>query len=793
MTLEQETDLNDALYRDAAQPIEARVADLLGRMSVEEKVAQLGSAWSYQVLDGTALDLKEARALLGNGLGQITRIGGATNLSPAEGAKLVNEIQHWLAENTRLGIPAIIHEECCAGYMARDATIFPQIIGLASTWEPALADGMAAVVRRQMRAAGAQQGLSPVLDVARDARWGRVEETFGEDPALITAMGVAFVRGLQGDNWDEGVVATAKHFVGYGVTEGGMNWAPAHIGPRELRDVFLLPFEAAVKEANLQSVMHAYHELDGEPCAASTELLTDTLIGEWGFDGVVVSDYFGVEQLRSFHFVAEDKGHAAALALGAGLDVELPGADCYGRPLLQAVEKGLVDEALLDRSVARVLRHKFMLGLFEHPYVDAEKTAAAFDSPEQRALAQEIAGKSLVLLKNEDDLLPLPKDLGRIAVIGPNADTIRNLLGDYAYPCHIKTLMEMMQEDKNVFNQPATSAALPVDNYPPMKSILAGIREAVSAETTIDYAKGCEVMGSDTSGFAAAVAVAEAADVAVLVMGGKSGLTDSCTSGESRDRHEINLPGVQQQLVEAVAATGTPVVVVLINGRPLSIPWIAEHVPAILEAWLPGEEGSTAVAGALFGDVNPGGKLPISFPRDAGQIPVFYAHKPSGGKSTWKETYVNLSNKPLYPFGYGLSYTSFALENLRLSRAEMGAGENMEISLEVTNTGARAGDEVVQLYVRDRVSALTRPVQELKGFCRVALQPGETRTVTFTLAANQLGYHDRALRYVLEPGAFDVLVGTSAADIALKGAFAISGELQDVTAEKVFRSTAVIS
>ena len=318
MTIEQETNLENAPYRDAGQPVAARVADLLGRMSVEEKVAQLGSAWSYQVLDGTALDLQAARALLGQGLGQITRIGGATNLSPAEGARLANEIQHWLAENTRLGIPAIIHEECCAGYMARDATIFPQIIGLASTWEPALAEGMATVVRQQMRAAGAQQGLSPVLDVARDARWGRVEETFGEDPALITAMGVAFVRGLQGDNWDEGVVATAKHFVGYGVTEGGMNWAPAHIGPRELRDVFLLPFEAAVKEAGLQSVMHAYHELDGEPCAASTELLTDTLIGEWGFDGVVVSDYFAVEQLRTFHFIAEDKGQAAAAGAGRG-------------------------------------------------------------------------------------------------------------------------------------------------------------------------------------------------------------------------------------------------------------------------------------------------------------------------------------------------------------------------------------------------------------------------------------------------------------------------------------------
>ena len=793
MTIEQETDLSEAPYRDARQPLAARVADLLGRMTVAEKVAQLGSAWSYQVADGSALDQKQARDLFKNGLGQITRIGGATNLTPAKGAQLANEIQHYLTENTRLGIPAIVHEECCAGYMARDATIFPQIIGLASTWQPELAEGMAAVVRRQMRAAGAQQGLSPVLDVARDARWGRVEETFGEDPALITAMGVAFVQGLQGDNWEEGVVATAKHFAGYGVTEGGMNWAPAHIGPRELRDVFLPPFEAAVKEAGLQSVMHAYHEIDGMPCAASTELLTDTLIDAWGFDGVVVSDYFAVDQLRSFHYIAEDKSHAAFLALRAGLDVELPGTNCYGAPLQEAIEAGWIDEALLDRSVARVLRHKFMLGLFENPYVDATAVTAVFDNPEQRALARDIARQSMVLLKNEGDLLPLPKDLGRIAVIGPNADTIRNLLGDYSYPCHIETLVEMLQEDKNVFDMPATAHGKLDASFPPMNSILAAIQGAVASGTHVDYAQGCKIMGGDDSGFAAAVAAAQAADVAVLVVGGKSGLTDSCTSGESRDRHEINLPGLQQQLVEAVAATGTPVVVVLINGRPLSIPWIAEHVPAILEAWLPGEEGAEAVAEVLFGDVNPGGKLPITFPRDAGQIPVFYAHKPSGGKSTWKETYVNLSNKPLYPFGHGLSYTRFTLQNLRLSKTAVRAGESLEISLEVSNTGTRAGDEVVQLYLRDNVSSLARPVQELKGFYRVSLGAGERRTVTFTLAANQLGYHDQTLRCVLEPGQFGVLVGTSATDIALRGEFEVTGELTDITDSKVFRSTAVIS
>ena len=691
--MEQESKKTVEIYKNPERSIEARIINLLSLMTLQEKAAQLGSFWSFQVLKDGGLDRQQARQLLEHGIGQVTRIGGATNLTPAQGAQLANEIQHYLATETRLGIPAIIHEECCSGYMARNATCFPQTIGLASTWEPELAEAMAVVVRKQMRAAGAHQGLSPLLDIARDARWGRVEETFGEDPTLTATMGVSFVRGLQGDNWGEGVVATAKHFVGYGRSMGGFNWAPPHIPQRELRDVYLAPFEAAVKEANLQSVMNAYNELDGVPCAASKELLTDILVDDWGFDGVVVSDYFAVEQLQSFHKITTSKAHSAQMALEAGLDVELPGTDCYGQALIDAVHNGEINEALVDRSVMRILRHKFMLGLFEDPYVDAQATVEVFDSPDQRRLAREIAHKSMVLLKNEGNLLPLSKELGRIAAIGPHANNVRLLLGDYAYPCHIETLLEQTEDSFDVFNVPKRTSGTPVDlveNFVPIEPLLAGLQEAVSADTIIDYAKGCDVTGEDSSGFAEAVAIAQTADVALIFVGGKSGLTDSCTSGEARDRHEINLPGVQQQLVEAVAATGTPVVVVLINGRPLSISWIDEHVPAILEAWLPGEEGSTAVADVLFGDVSPGGKLPISFPRDVGQVPVYYAHKPSGGKSYWKETYVNLSNKPLYPFGFGLSYTTFEIANLRQSSVSMAAGESVEISVDVTNTGSRA-------------------------------------------------------------------------------------------------------
>ena len=791
------------VYENPERSIEARIVNLLSQMTLPEKVAQLGSFWSYQVLEqdmetGAAkLDRQAARTLMTDGIGQVTRIGGATNLTPVQSAKLANEIQHFLTSETRLGIPAIIHEECCSGYMARNATCFPQTIGLASTWDPELAKAMATIVRKQMRAAGAHQGLSPLLDIARDARWGRTEETFGEDPVLTATMGVAFVRGMQGDNWAEGVVSTAKHFVGYGRSMGGFNWAPPHIPAREMRDVYLYPFEAAVKEANLQSVMNAYNELDGMPCAASKELLTDILVEQWGFDGVVVSDYFAIDMLQSFHKITTSKGQSARLALGAGLDVELPGTNCYGQALIDAVDSGEINEALVDRSVMRVLRHKFMLGLFENPYVDAEDAIKVFDTPDQRRLARTIAHKSMVLLKNDGNLLPLSKELGRIAVIGPQANNVRHLLGDYAYPCHIETLLEMTQE-KNVFNMPVSGTAVDgfaslVENFVPIEPLLAGIKDVVSKGTVIDYAKGCDVTGDDTSGFAEAIEIARTADVALLFVGGKSGLTDSCTSGEARDRHEINLPGVQQQLVEAVVATGTPVVVVLINGRPLSISWIDEHVPAILEAWLPGEEGAAAVADVLFGNVSPGGKLPISFPRDVGQVPVYYAHKPSGGKSYWKENYVDLSNKPLYAFGHGLSYTTFEIADLHISRPEMSAGESAEISVRVSNTGSMAGNEVVQLYVHDEIAALTRPTQELKGFCRVSLQPGEQRTVTFTLPANLCGYTGPQMNTILEPGNFTIMIGNASDNILLSDHITVTGETVDIEASKVFFSEAAVS
>lgn len=761
-------------YQDPQQPIATRVQDLLGRMTLEEKIAQIGSVWVYELLNDQRLNPDKVNARLVQGIGQITRLAGASSLDPVGCAQLGNALQRYLVEETRLGIPALIHEECCSGYTARNATAFPQIIGLASTWEPALAQAMTNEIRQQMRAVGAHQGLSPILDIGRDPRWGRIEETFGEDPYLIARMGVAYIQGLQGESLQEGVIATVKHFVGYSVTEGGLNWAPAHLGDRELREVYLYPFEAAVKEAKAQSLMAGYHELDGIPVSASRWLLTELLRGEWGFDGLVVSDYMSINSLYNYHSYARDKAEASQMSLAAGVDVELPTMDCYGQPMIDAVHSGRIPEALVDQAVGRLLRMKFALGLFEQPYVDPTVVAARFDTTEQRQLAYTIAQKSLVLLKNENNLLPLAKDLGTIAVIGPNADDVRNLVGDYSYPAHIELLLAM--KGAGLSETPLPDDLDMAATFVPIQSVLTAIRAKVSPTTQIHYAKGCDVLGESTAGFADAVAAAQQADVAIVVVGDKSGLTLDCSTGEFRDRSTLTLPGVQEELVKAIVATGKPVVVVLTNGRPVSSPWIAENVPALLEAWFPGEEGAAAVADALFGDLNPGGKLPLTVVRNAGQIPRFYNHKPSGARSFLYGPYVDASNEPLFPFGFGLSYTNFALSDLTLSAQQATAQDSVIIGVTVTNTGAVTGDEVVQLYTRTHGASVTRPVKELRGFQRLTLQPGESQRVNFHLAVAQTAYYDQAMRYVVEPGTLEVMVGNSAANGPLSAQIEITGE-----------------
>ncbi len=768
---------------DATLPVSRRVADLLDRMTLDEKLAQLTSQWMRDLLDDNCVvSSRKMQALLPLGIGQITRAGGSTIFEPVESARATNSVQRYLIKETRLGIPAIIHEECCSGYMALGGTAFPQMIGLASTFQPDLAREMTETIRRQMRSVGAHQGLAPVLDVARDPRWGRLEETFGEDPTLVSQFGIAYVRGLQGKSLkDGGVMATGKHFIGHGASQGGMNCAPAHIGRRELMDTYIVPFQAAIRQAGLHAIMNAYPELDGELVAASRAILTDLLRGELGFDGLVVSDYEAIKMIYSYHFVAKDLVNAARLALTAGIDVELPNPDCYQQALKTAVETGLVGMELVDKAVSRHLQKKFELGLFETPYVDEGSVLEVFTAPGPRSLARRIAGQSMVLLQN-DGLLPLKKSTGMLAVIGPNADEWRVLLGDYSFIPQLEYALTVLPPDSALAGVDARQVAA---QAAPIPTILQAI-QAAAPMLEICYARGCDNLDPSTSGFPEAVQVAQAADVVVLVLGDRSGLMKDCTTGETRDSADLRLPGVQSELAQAVLATGKPVAVVLVNGRPLAIPEVTGQAAAILEAWLPGEQGAAAVADVLFGDVNPGGKLPVSFPRHVGQVPLFYNQKPSGGKSNWHGNYVSVEAGALFPFGHGLSYTTFEYMDLRIAAAQAEPGGIVDVSVTVRNSGAVAGDEVVQLYVCDETGCVPRPVKELKGFTRLALQPGQARRLTFHLPVDQLAFYDESMDLVVEPGTIRLMLGSSSADIRCEGSFEIVGEGKTIVTERLF-------
>ena len=664
-------------YHSANLPVVKRVANLLGQMTLDEKLAQLYSYWLRDFLDEhRSLSTGKMEQLLGLGIGQITRVGGSSVFDPVSSARAANALQHYLATRTRLGIPAIIHEESCSGYMALGGSVFPQMIGLAGTFQPELAEKMTDVIRTQMRAVGAHQGVSPVLDVARDPRWGRVEETFGEDPTLVSQFGMAYVRGLQGTSLrDGGVMATGKHFVGHSLSQGGMNCAPVHMGLRELWDIYIPPFQAAIRDAGLHTIMNSYPELDGELVAASRAILTDLLRGELGFDGLVVSDYEAVLMIHNYHHVAADRSSAAALALRAGIDVELPSPDCYREPLKKAIEAGRVGMDLVDQAVSRHLQKKFELGLFEDPYVEEQRVLEVFDVPSQRQLARQIACQSMVLLAN-DGILPLKKNVGTLAVIGPNADSARNLVGAYSYASQLELMLSRVPHDSPLAGIDPASLAPQAVKVP---TILEALRKAAPT-INILYARGCDNLNADRSGFDEAVQVARAADVVLLVLGDHSGLLPDCTTGETRDSVDLCLPGVQNELAQAVFDSGKPVVLVLVNGRPLAVPELAEKASAILEAWLPGEEGGNAVADILFGEVNPGGRLPMTFPRHVGQVPIFYNQKPSGGKSNWYEDYVSVECSPLYPFGHGLGYTTFAYGDLRLSSRQVEAGGTVDVS-----------------------------------------------------------------------------------------------------------------
>ena len=764
------------IYKDPTASIDERVSDLIGRMTLDEKVAQLGAIWVTSLVVDEQFDPDQAAEVLSDGIGQVTRIGASTGLLADESAQLANSIQKVLVENTRLGIPGVIHEEGVGGFLHRGATTFPQGLGLAATWNTDLMAEVAGVIRTQMRAVGARHNLSPVLDVARDPRWGRVEETYGESPELCGQMGVAYVKAMQTDDLANGVVCTGKHFLGYAYSLGGRNHAPVHLGGRELREVYAAPFAAAIREAGLASMMNSYSSIDGVPVAASREILTDLLRGELGFDGTVVADYFAVMQLFLNHKTAADAQGAAIASLGAGLDIELPALDCY-QHIGAAVSEGRFDEAVVDESCARVLAQKMQLGLFEDPYVDAGAALGVFDTVEQRRLARRAAAEGVVLLQN-DGVLPLDCSISRVAVIGPHADDQRLLQGDYHYPAHLEIIYQgriseiveqlasigaPVEGDGTGTDQlpEASGAFAPGPHYTAHVTPLAGLRAALG-ETDVTYSFGCADSGDDTSGIAEAVQAAAAADVAIVCVGARSGLVMDSTVGEARDATDLDLPGVQSQLVTEVAATGTPTVVVVISGRVHTLETEAESANAVLWSILPGEEGGNAIAGVLTGAVNPAGRLPVSMPRHVGQVPLHHDMRNRGDRSEFYGNYVDRDVAALYWFGHGLSYTGFDY-----GEPEVVAGSTTTpttVSVAITNTGDRDGDEVVQLYVTDDVASVARPIRELIGFTRLFVAAGATRTVTFTVHPSRLAFHGLNMDLITEPGTFTFRVGGSSFD-----------------------------
>ena len=766
--------------------VDEKIKEILSKMSLDEKIAQLGSVWVHELFDESGeLSEKKMKALLSNGIGQITRIGGASGLQPEKSAKVANEIQKFLVEKTHLGIPAIVHEECLNGYMAKGATIFPQMIGIASSWNPDVVSEIAHVIKTQMRAVGAHEGLAPLLDVSRDPRWGRIEETFGEDVYLISVMAYNYIKSLQG-NLQNGIMATAKHFVGYAASEGGLNCAPVHVGERELREVFLKPFEIAVKAGKVGSIMNAYHEIDGVPCAASKYLLTDILREEWKFDGIVVSDYSAIDMIENYHKMAKDKKEAAYLALKAGIDVELPTKKYYTDALKSGIKDGTIPVNILDRAVIRILKSKFKLGLFKKHDVDEKKVMTVFDTPSQRKIALKAARESIVLLKN-DGTLPL-KNLTSIAVIGPNAANGRNMLSDYSYPSHIEAFVN--NEVPDVI--PTSKYLKSTEGNVKIVSILDGIKENVSDKMKVKYAQGCDSLDPSRDGFDEALKIARESDLVIAVIGDRSGLSLSATTGEGRDRDTLDLPGVQEALVEELHKTGKPLIVVLVNGRPFSIKWISDHANAILEAWLPGEEGGHAVADILFGDYNPSAKLPVSIPSSVGQIPVYYSHKHTGGRSNWHGDYVEESTKPLFPFGFGLSYTKFEYSDLQINPLIVNLERSINVSFKIKNTGNISGDEIAQLYVNDKIASITRPVKELKGFAKVHLEAGEEKTVTFELPIDFLGFYDSKMNFIVEAGEFEIMVGSSSEDIRLRGSVELKSNAKVSKKRPKFFSTVKI-
>jgi beta-xylosidase len=774
-------------YQDSRLSTQQRVSDLLGRMTLPEKIAQMHSCWLILSADGNhrirtdpfcqTATTDNIREMLKLGIGQITRPLGTHPVDPADGIRALNSLQKFLVEETRLGIPAISHEECLNGLMVKGATLFPSALNYGSTWNPELIEAVAQEIAKEARQIGCHQGLAPVLDVSRDVRWGRTEETLGEDPYLAGVLGTRYVRGLQGTSRE--LLATLKHFVGHSFSEGARNHAPVHLGFKELNDIFMLPFEMAVKQAKAGSLMPAYHDIDNEPCHASSFLLTEMLRNQWGFDGLVVADYAGITLLHTHHGIARDTAEAAALAFNAGLDIELPGFEC-AQHLKQAVDRGQISEEKINEIVARVLTEKIRLRLFEHPY--AGESEVTLQSDKTRDLAKQAALQSIVLLEN-NGILPLDSSKKTVlAVIGPTADDQLAMFSGYSFPVHL--IAANMQEAKH------TQYA---------RTPLQVLSERFGSDN-VRYAKGCDILikrnpeapvfpgdvdsdvaaslkrtslvSQDTSLIQEAVACVRECDSAIAFVGDLAGLFQTGTVGEGSDTDSLQLPGVQQELLRAIIATGTPTIIVMTSGRPYALNGLEELAAAVLMAFQPGQEGAEAIADLLTGKVNPSGRLVVSIPKNAGAVPYYYNHKL---KSSGTPVAYHFGTK--YPFGFGRSYTRFEYSALSIheDRANIDDGA-VALSLKLQNSGDREGCEVVQVYVRDVHASLVRPVKELKAFKRANLQPAQSAIVSFIIPVDMLNFTNADNRRVVEAGEFEVMVGPSSGDIRLRGRVEVVGE-----------------
>jgi beta-glucosidase len=806
-------------YKDAQAPIAERVEDLLSRMTLEQKIAQL------QCMITAGSDPARTLGAFTNGIGEVATFSSLDSWEKV--IEFNRKIVDIILKNP-LGIPPIIHVEALTGVNSPGSTIFPSAIALGATFSPDTVLEMARIIRKQMVSVGYRQALSPVMDVARDPRWGRVGETYGEDPTLNAAMSVAFTRGLQGEDLKTGAVVTAKHFLGYGVSDGGLNMASNPIPRRELREVYAKPFQAAITEAHLQSVMNSYGTIDNDMIIQSREILTGLLRGEMGFDGVLVSDYMSIDRLVN-HRLAGGLRDAGVKALKAGLDIECPVPQAYTAHLAAAVRAGEVDEALVDRSVRRVLETKFKLGLFENPYPFAELAKEAYQNPSYRAHSLKAARESIVLLKN-DGLLPLSKDTKTIAVVGPHANSLRLLFGCYTFPASIEMALGRAMGDMAGMGDAGNSGDNPMagifDGPPgndgfvqsqPMPgsevlrehpdvaraiqaqfgektpTILAAIK-AKCPKARVIYAEGCEVAGTDRGKFAEAVEAAREADVVIMTLGGKYGWGLNCTVGEGIDCDDIGLSGIQEDFAREIAAVGKPTVLVHMDARPLSFPWAQEHLSAILENWYPGITGGEALADVLFGDYNPAGRMPITAPRNPGQIPVYQGQKAGNSYYSRKtkgvlSRYAEGITEPLYYFGEGLSYTQFEYRDLTVTE-KVSTGAVVELSCTVQNTGKRDGEEVVQLYVSDDLAAMLRPYKEFAGAKRISLKAGESRRVRFTLRPSQFAFLNQDMKWVVEAGDMTVRVGASSEDIRLTGTFHIENSAEIEGSQRGFYAQA---